>query len=240
MTNKHLVTVEGNTIPFFTYEEYKRGEIEHPDINDTYKVIEFICSQLNINPPYLQIVDSLTSKNPNNGAVTKVGGITYYPEQTNLDNCLILLSRRVATPKLFTGVIAHELRHIWQHKNSPMLISNNPIDYLSSLFDPAEIDADAFAIWYLSEVPNMNVHKAGSILCPNEELISPKTYNKRIEKAMEISKEMNLRRKEIAERSQKNQKQPNLILQMIHTLKTLVKPTGSEQGNEYQTSHREA
>ena len=81
------------------------------------------------------------------------------------------------------------MRHIWQHEYAPDMNENHAAGFGDALIHEAEIDADGYAIWYLSYSPNMNIEEAASIMCPVEKTNYPEAFRLRIEKAIEINQQ---------------------------------------------------
>ena len=190
MFKKKEITVDGNTIKYHSYNDFKRGRIKDPLTNEVYAATEYICSLLNVKCPYLKVIDMpMISHNTATGQDSMMGAITYKTTDCkDLDNNLIVISIANLNNELFNGILAHEIRHIWQAKYKPELIQKDAADFGESLMHPAEIDADGFAIWFMSTMPNMNLKKAASLLCPEEKRRYPKAFFYREEAAKKIAK----------------------------------------------------
>lgn len=83
-------------------------------------------------------------------------------EDPDLSNNLVILNyeliKKGPTPDLILiGTLAHELRHLWQKT------SNKYVEHDSSLCDPNELDADAFASYIVSKLYDINVEEAARI-----------------------------------------------------------------------------
>lgn len=118
---------------------------------------------------------------------TEMAAFTYhekdYPE---LSNSVILFSESLFSERYSAGVIAHEMYHILQRDNG-LLKDEYAKGYYESLYDTAEIEADAFAICYISALFKLDYKEAASILCPYEEKYSSGAFFKRVKKARKIS-----------------------------------------------------
>ena len=174
--------------------EWKLGLIsqkEYEDFSRLFGILDSISNILKIEVPDLAVTNSLTMKSTKNGSLHEMSAMVFHPEDIKeLSNNLIVLSRKCAKLFYTTGVLAHELRHIYQKKYNPSVVETYAQGYIESLEDEAEIDADAFGIWYLAHTYKISLHKAGSILCPKEKLCNPDSYSNRIERAKEIILEM--------------------------------------------------
>ena len=89
------------------------------------------------------------------------------------------------------GNMAHELRHIWQHEYKPEIMKDKAVGR-DSFLNHAEIDADGFAIWYLSILPGLNIYKAAEIVFPKGKKNHPAGYMNRMLKAKEIKTEFDV------------------------------------------------
>lgn len=96
---------------------------------------------------------------------------------------------------------------------------NHAKGFGESLMHPAEIDADGYAIWYISEAPEMYIDKAAGIMCPEEKKHHPKEYMYRIEKAKEIKAYFDEQRNKMAAESDASKKQKSAsILDKIRNI----------------------
>lgn len=121
------------------------------------------------------------------GSDTEMSAFTYHKEDyPDLDNSVLLFAESLFEPIYTTGVIAHEMFHIYQ-KNEGFLSDAYAEGYFESLNNTAEIEADAFAICYMSNVLNLSHKKSASILCPAEKKYNPDAYWKRLNRAKKIS-----------------------------------------------------
>ncbi len=176
------IKTENNTFPF--YEMYP----------EFYGLIHKICNILDVPCPHVGIYTELIRYSAD-GAVNYLGGITYSPNDVpELDRHLILIAlgdkiKPCYTNYEITGSIVHELRHIWQDYNSPEIRKKNANGLEKSLYHSAEIDADGFAIWYLSHFGNMSYEVAGRIMCPTEYKNFKTAFKMRLDQARHLSDE---------------------------------------------------
>lgn len=179
--------INGQEIVYYTQEELSEVDLDDRKLYEkTYEIANSISNQLKIDCPYIGIVFAPIIRNQ-----TVLDAVTYTPNECvmpPLKNSLTIIS---ILPNAFDetrlcGTLAHELRHIWQYTYSPAINTNHAIGFGDSLMHPAEIDADGYAIWYLSEFQNMYFEKAAGIICHKEKKYFPKAYMHRIEKAKEI------------------------------------------------------
>ena len=157
---------------------------DHEIYMDLFQLAEHISLILQIPCPAFSLQGTMLLPNPVDGTLSKEAAYTYHPEDIpTLKTPIVALSMELFDQIYTTGVIAHELRHIWQKKYYPDIAKTYARGYLDSLMDPAEIDADGFGIWYLSTCPGMDLEKAAAILCPNEKTHHHKAYLLRMEEA---------------------------------------------------------
>lgn len=183
------VIIEGNKINYL-----KKNELANADLGDqrqlyeeTYKIAEFISNQLKIKCPDIGFSSKIRVMNQTTGRLSVQGAEMYTPDDiSTLKSNLIIMSTEDFKPMQFIGTLAHEMRHIWQHEYAPEMNQKHAVGFMESLMHPAEIDADGFAIWYISNTQNMYIDKAAGIICPEEKKHHPKEYMYRIEKAKEI------------------------------------------------------
>lgn len=181
------VLIKGKTLRISSIEDY----ITDKDSLGiySYKTANNICKQLNIQCPYISLVNNLVREEG-----TVLGGITYTPKDLKgLDNNLVIMSTNDYNPYQFTGTLAHEMRHIYQAKFNPEINKKTAKGFKDALNHPAEIDADGYGIWYISNVYHMTIEKAAEYMCPEEKKKYPNALKKRIDKAYEIKAEMDAR-----------------------------------------------
>ena len=108
-------------------------------------------SILNVTCPDLSIAKSIRQRNEYTGQLSDMCAMLFTPaDLPELTNNVIQLSLEHLEPLALSGIIAHEIRHIWQYKYKPELNTVRAQGYTDSLNHPAEIDADAFAICLLA------------------------------------------------------------------------------------------
>lgn len=190
-----LTRIKGmrNSVYYVPYSDVEniQNEYQKEIYEDCYKILKFICSLLQVSLPDLSILDSIRQVDPLTGLMTEeVGRSITTEEDPNLKNNIVIISLEHDDPLYLTAIMAHEVRHFWQKKYRPNMSGQNAMGYGNSLVSEAEIDADGFAIWYLSKYASMHIEKAAGIVCPEEKKHEPKAYFKRIEKANEIAAEM--------------------------------------------------
>lgn len=180
--------INGSTIYYL-----KKGDPVDLEPKEDYKTIfdymESICKFLKIKCPDLALAGCLINKYDN----SLMGGETYNPKEfPQLDNNLIILAMDNLTDEQIVGFLLHELRHVWQHVYYPDLDHEHAHGFIESLNHPAEIDADAFAIWFLSNLPSVNtIEHAAEIICPTEKASYPKAYKARITNAYQLRANFN-------------------------------------------------
>lgn len=118
---------------------------------------------------------------------TEMAAFTYHKQDyAELSNSVILFSESLFSEKYSAGVIAHEMYHILQRDNG-LFMAEYAKGYYESLYNTAEIEADAFAICYMSALFTLDFKEAASILCPYEEKYNSGAFYKRIKKAKKFS-----------------------------------------------------
>lgn len=152
--------------------------------------METISKMLNVTCPDLSIATSIRRCNEYTGELSDMCAIVFTPDDSSeLTNNVLQLSLEHMNPLELDGILAHEIRHIWQNKYKPELNKVHAQGYTDSLNHPAEIDADGFAICLLLllEIP---LEQAGETVCPDEKKRDPAAYMLRINKAKEIMTEI--------------------------------------------------
>lgn len=157
---------------------------------EIFSKMETIAKILNVTCPDLSIAKSIRQRNEYTGQLSDMCAMLFTPADVpGLTNNVIQLSLEHLEPLALSGIIAHEIRHIWQYKYKPELNTVRAQGYTDSLNHPAEIDADAFAICLLA-LNGIPLDKAGEVLCPEEKKINFTAYKLRIDKAKEMMKEI--------------------------------------------------
>lgn len=164
------------------YREYFR---------EIFSVLDSLAYNLDVQCPDISIAETITQINDKTGQISIMDAMTYhtadFPELENN----ILQFRDPGDGIHLTGILAHEMRHLYQQKYTPEIFSNGYAQgYNESLFDASEIDADGFAIFHLVKGAGITYEKAAGIVCPYEKKHDPKAFFYRIEKAKEISVEI--------------------------------------------------
>lgn len=183
------VIIEGNAVTYYKKEELSGAELGDLQqlYTETYQMAEFMSQQLKIRCPDIGFSYTIRARD-DDGRISIEGAMMYTPKDIpSLQENLILMSLEDFNLLQFAGTLAHEMRHIWQDTYQPEMNKKHAKGFSESLMHPAEIDADGYAIWYLSKTPDMNINKAAGIMCPEEKKHHPKEYQYRIEKANEIS-----------------------------------------------------
>lgn len=205
------ITIDDNTINYFTPSEiYQAKNVPTDNLLDfSFQIADHISSQLSIPCPDIGYVPNLQYLDNHTGTVTEQGGRLYttvdIPELSN--NLIILSITKDTTTEKLIGELAHEMRHIWQNIYNPAINRCPAQGFIDSLTHPAEIDADGYAIYYMSGVSKMSFKNAAEIICPEEYQYYPGDCITRIKKAVAIREDMQL----------KSQKKP-LLLNRISNL----------------------
>lgn len=215
------VIIEGHTVNYFKKEELAGADLGDlgPLYEETYKLAENMSRQLKVDCPDIGLSEQIRSYD-DMGRLSVEGAMMYTPKDVPaLKNNLIMMSLEDFNNLQYTGTLAHEMRHIWQDKYHPEMNENHAKGFGESLMHPAEIDADGYAIWYISEAPEMYIDKAAGIMCPEEKKHHPKEYMYRIEKAKEIKAYFVEQRNKMAAESDASKKQKSAsILDKIRNI----------------------
>lgn len=151
---------------------------------------------LKVECPDIAFAASLRSYNEKMDTVSLTHAMTYTPSDVpELKNNAILLALDTMDPYSLTETLAHEMRRLWQNAYRSEMNAVHTNGFRESLRHPAEIDADAFAIWYISG--DMAMEEAGGIICPEEKKKYPKEFSARVKLAKELKEEYEQIRDEI-------------------------------------------
>lgn len=224
------INIDGQEIKYYKKEEISKANIGNKVFYlETYKIAESICKKLNIQCPDIHFEQVIRCKDEF-GRMSVEGAMLFTPmDVPSLHENLIIMSLEKYNYVQFLGTLAHELRHIWQNTYHPNMNQKPAKGFGESLTHPAEIDADGFAIWYLSEAPNMYLQKAAGIMCPEEKKHYPKAYTARVEKAKEIKAYFDEQRKKrmLEKNSPSKPKKLSFLEKLIHII---TKKGGSNYG----------
>lgn len=179
---------------YYAQDEFATSnDLDNDDKEDyslCYKVAETISNNLKIKCPDLALYD-VSLIRPDG---TILGGFSIGANDRLLspDKDLILISMKNCkyNEKRIVGTLAHELRHTWQHTYNCKFRSQVADGFNESLDNPEEIDADGYAILYLSQSYNVTLDEAASIICPTEKIEHPTAYGKRLSRAKELQSEI--------------------------------------------------
>lgn len=97
---------------------------------------------------------------------------------------MIISSDKTLSNQFMLGIIAHEVRHIWQYTHCPQKYETHAYYAEDSLFHPAEIDADGFAIFIVATTFRIPLFKAADIVSGDVKIINKKAYQNRLGIAM--------------------------------------------------------
>lgn len=184
------IYIEGQKVTYYKPKELPIANLSFNDkdfYKDCYAVSDHICTQLNIQNPDIAFSGKLRRKGTNENE-SILGGYLWMPEDVpGLKKPLIIVSLENYALNRFIGSLAHEHRHLWQHIYEPAMNKHPAAGFTESLAHPAEIDADGYAIWYVSNYFGISIEKAAEILCPEEKRTYPEAFKIRILKAREIN-----------------------------------------------------
>lgn len=186
------VIIEGNIIEYFTKSQIYQNNIPFKELFlIAYQTADHISGQLNIPCPDIGYVPKIHCHNIEAGTISEQFGKTYTTDDIpELSNNFIIISFQMINYERLVGVLAHEMRHIWQHIYNPTINHYPAQGFMEALTHPAEIDADGYAIYYMSQKLNITLNNAAEIICPEECQHYPDDYIIRIKKATEIKDNM--------------------------------------------------
>ena len=187
------VNIPRSGLMYYTTKEDVLNDDSDPNREaylEIFSIMEKISRILNVTCPDLSIAESIRQRNEYTGQLSDMCAMLFTPADVpGLPNNVIQLSLEHFKPLPLSGIIAHEIRHIWQEKYKPELNKVHAQGYTDSLNHPAEIDADGFAICLLA-LNKIPLEQAGEVVCPEEKKLDPTAYKLRIDKAKEIMKEI--------------------------------------------------
>ena len=182
------IKIDGQVIQYMTKKEVNASGDEH--LNALYDFIEDISNRLQINTPYLAIAVNIITGSLTDG-VTINSGMSFMPEDIpELDNAIIMISPYGLQARYVSGVILHEIRHVWQRKYAPDIYGTPANGLKESLDHPAEIDADAYAIAVIAIETDTSVEENAALLCEYEYEHHKDAFDQRVLAAKELIKEM--------------------------------------------------
>ena len=154
----------------------------------THTFAKDICKVLGINMPEicLHTGDQDTTTGYELYAVTYGSHDSILPGKPLVIIFLKTIVKYKKNPGEFISILAHELRHVWQETQGNIGIGAKGFEAFS---DRAEIDADDFAIWYLSEVTGFSLKEAADLSCESLKIIARKWYMARLTKAGNLARQ---------------------------------------------------
>lgn len=182
------IIINGTEISYLAKDEaYTCQDVDDRRLlKDSFLIVEPICKQLEIPCPDIGISSNLLILD-GKGNISEQYARMYTPaDSPALKSNVVIVSRKISKYAELIGVLAHEMRHVWQFAYHPEINKIPANGFIESLVHPAEIDADGYAIWYTSEFCGIDIEEAASIICPEEKEFYYKNYFQRISKANEI------------------------------------------------------
>lgn len=151
-------------------------------------ILEPMCEELNLQKPDISVEDKIPYTDIKKGKIIYIPAMTYLKELIpGLSNNQIVVAKEYDLLRL-TGIIAHEVRHIWQSENRTLMCHNPIYSIGQTLNDPAETDADAYAVYFLMIHYGISFENAAKVVFPH---IDPHTeeYANRRRTVLDISEE---------------------------------------------------
>lgn len=202
----HKVYIKGmGYVPYVTKDVI--NSLPEDDIHvQLFKYIAKLAMILRIPVPDLSLISSITTYNPGDGSMSDVSAILCTTSDLPyLNNSLLIMTIECMDDlEYFSGVLAHEMRHLWQELYNPKIREKKACGFLESLYNEAEVDADGFAIAFISFSPNFNLENAGKVICKKEYEEYNDAFLYRIEAAKQIKEELYLRYEEIKKERARN------------------------------------
>lgn len=194
--SKHFC-IDNISLNYLSYDEIEDHREELNELYELYKfvynVADFLCQQLEIKIPDIAFLTHIrgTIPLPPFEVVKKDSLLYYMDSHPELDNSLILLSLEKQNCYSLTATISREIRHLWQCQNAPELMPSPAITLEQALNYPAEIDADAFAIWNVSQTPGIHTLEAAATIVCQHIKVGSKAYKKRLNLARQMKQQYN-------------------------------------------------
>lgn len=178
-------------INYYTSKEITEQKHE----NFLFGFVAVVCAGLNLDIPNIALGNIMLSLNPDTGELSERLATTWSPNDCPaLDKPLIYLGliypngRPLNIDVILSGVVSHEIRHIWQQKYHADDYRETAKGFTDSLYNPSEIDADAFAIVCVSR--GVDMEKIGQHICKSEYERYPDAFALRIDRAKKILSDM--------------------------------------------------
>ncbi len=215
------IIIGGDEISYAKEKDLPDPEL-NPNMNEFYKYVftvsSDICSQLEIPTPDIALYRCLRRKyKPDN----IIGGFCYTPDDDpNLETPMLLISYEIENIAIILGIIAHEHRHIWQYYHAKNLNAHHANGFDESTEHPAEIDADGYAIYFVSNYYGISMDEAANFICPEEKKKYPAAYSSRLAKAHELKSFFDFQK--LQSSSLKNVKKNEIFEKLKHLISTLL------------------
>ena len=149
-------------------------------------ILEPMCEELNLQKPDISVEDKIPYTDIKKGEIIYIPAMTYLKAFIpGLSNNQIVVAKEYDLLRL-TGIIAHEVRLIWQSENQTLMCHNPIYSVGQTVTDPAETDADAYAAYFLMNHYGISFENAAKVVFPH---IDPHTeaYANRRRTVLDIS-----------------------------------------------------
>lgn len=161
-----------------------------------YDGVLYYADILGVTPPYITPAQSILGQNPATGESVIELAHTYFQEDfpDQLDRDFICVNANLPVD-ILKVTLAHEMRHVWQKQYHPTKFSFVHCGPEESLWAPAEIDADAFAIacfHHYSRYAKVSLQKVARVFCADVLVKDYAAYKKRLNAARHINCQMYL------------------------------------------------
>lgn len=175
MASYDTVKIQEKEIRFLRKENSEENE----KYRVTYDYAETICDILHMDVPNIAIDPELD--------IDKFG-FTYHKKDWKLLEKSLIVMRWNESEFFYIGMLAHELRHVWQGMYARKIMGER-CDYASTVEEaasnPAEIDADGFAVYYLHKMTGKSMDECAEIFLADS--VAAISYARRLDRAEEIA-----------------------------------------------------
>ena len=192
MRTADIFTRDGETvtIPIFRKDD-SEFELDHEGHAAYFKkyysycfgVLSILAELLDISVPEICIWNSYSplfneklqvfGEGEEEGAYMHKESLAFYKSKSgHIGNCIIFGDELLSYKEKWLGVMAHEMRHIFQHDRK-MNMKGLKKGIYSSVNNSLEIEADAYGIGFLTAVTGKSIDKCTEIVCGSSKDIIP-------------------------------------------------------------------
>ena len=195
----YLVVIENSNIYYKKAEDNRNVDSPYYNI---FMDADRIANRLGTECPYIAIMDNPISIRGDQDS-SQFSAFTFHMEDYPdiLDNSLVLfypmpekendarIEYNTDNP-IHYGDLVHEIRHIRQKKEGGFNISSYAESNKKSLFNFWEIDADAYAVVFVSDKFDMSIPNAAKRYLNDLYLKNKKAYDERLNSAIRLKRKL--------------------------------------------------